>query len=184
MDILIIYGSLEGQTRKISERIAALLQNKGHQATALSSEHLPADFQVETFDAVIIGGPVHMGKYPSHLRKFVTRSRNWLNEMPTAFFTVCMAINSEHTKSREQAIHYGKSFLKQTGWQPALTETFAGAVKYTQYGVITRYIMQMISKREGGSTDTTRDHEYTDWEKVSRFAEEFLSTVLVPEAIE
>jgi menaquinone-dependent protoporphyrinogen oxidase len=34
--------------------------------------------------------------------------------------------------------------------------------------------MKQISKKEGGSTDTSRDHEYTDWKSVERFAENFL----------
>ena len=30
--------------------------------------------------------------------------------------------------------------------------------------------MKEISKREGGSVDTSRDHEYNDWSGVERFA--------------
>jgi menaquinone-dependent protoporphyrinogen oxidase len=37
--------------------------------------------------------------------------------------------------------------------------------------------MKWISKREGGSTDTSRDHEYTDWVSVERFAEEFIAGI-------
>lgn len=173
MHILIIYGSLEGQTKKISEHIADALNSKGHQTTILSARQLASDFSLDHFDAAIIGGPIHMGKYPKHILTFVTRHRDRLNKMPSAFFTVCMAINSTQAKSREQAIRYGENFLKQTAWQPGLNETFAGAVKYTQYDFITRFIMKMISKREGGSIDTTRDHEYTDWDRVAHFADEF-----------
>jgi menaquinone-dependent protoporphyrinogen oxidase len=183
MNILIVYGSLEGQTQKISEYIANILQNKGHQITTLSNKHLPADFQVDDYDAVIIGGAIHMGRFPNHIKKFIITHRDWLNETPGAFFTVCMGIHSKQPESREQAIHYGDDFLRQTGWYPALTETFAGAVKYTQYGFITRYIMKKITAREGGSTDTSRDHEYTDWNKVAGFTEEFMSKVLEQEAI-
>jgi len=50
-------------------------------------------------------------------------------------------------------------------------------VKYTPYGLITRFIMKMISKREGASTDTTRDHEYTDWDRVAHFAEKIDSVI-------
>ena len=58
-----------------------------------------------------------------------------------------------------------------------MTATFAGAIKYTQYGFITRWIMRRIAKKEGGDTDTSRDHEYTDWVQVTRFAEKFLKKV-------
>ena len=174
MNIVIIYGTLEGQTKKISERIAAIIDNKEHQVTTLSGEQLPSDFSVEQYDAAIIGGSIHMGKYPECIKKFVTTHNGWLNNTPSAFFTVCMAVNSQHAQSREEAMRYGENFVAQTGWQPALTGTFAGAVKYTKYNIVTRFIMKLISKREGGSTDTSHDHEYTDWQSVEQFAETFL----------
>ena len=177
MDIVIIYGSLEGQTKKIVERIAAILHDKGHEVTSLSSEQLPSDLPLNDFDAAIIGGPIPMGKFPKQLSSFVSAQKDWLNKIPSAFFTVCMAINSKLPKSREQALQYGENFLRQSCWQPTLTEVFAGAVKYTQYDFITRFIMKMISKREGGSTDTSRDHEYTDWNKVTQFAEAFIAVI-------
>lgn len=174
MNILILYGTLEGQTAKISERIAEVIRNKGYQVTAQLGEKLPGNFKVDKFDAVIIGGSIHMGRYPGYLKKFVSSHSDWLNNVPSAFFTVCMAVNSQQEKSREEGNHYGEDFLKQVNWQPKLIETFAGAVKYTQYNFVTRFIMKLISKKEGGSTDTSVDHEYTDWESVVRFTEKFL----------
>ena len=177
MNILIIYGSLEGQTEKISGYIADIIRNKGNKVTTLSAEQLPSDFSPDNYDAAIIAGSIHMGKYPDYIKKFVTSHSGWLNTTPSAFFTVCMAVNSKHAQSREEAMRYGAKFFVQTGWQPDLIETFAGAVKYTKYNFVTRFIMKLISKREGGSTDTSHDHEYTDWESVKRFAEKFLLVI-------
>ena len=53
----------------------------------------------------------------------------------------------------------------------ALTASLAGRLAYTQYGFVKRWIMWGIARREGGSTDTTRDHDYTDWREVARFAD-------------
>lgn len=177
MNILILYGTLEGQTAKIAERMADVIRNKGHQVTTQLGEQLPANFVVEKYDAVVIGGSIHMSKYPGYLKKFITSHSYWLKNVPSAFFTVCMAVNSQHAKSREEAKQYGEEFFKEVSWQPKIIATFAGAVKYTQYNFITRFIMKMISKREGGSTDTSVDHEYTDWEAVVRFTEKFLEEV-------
>lgn len=177
MDILILYGSVEGQTKKISERLAGIIRDKKHQVTTQSGEHLPASFPLDRYDAVIIGGSIHIGKYPAYINKFVGSHRDWLNSIPSALFTVCMAVNSENAKSREEAAHYGDKLTAQTGWTPKLTQTFAGAVKYTQYNFVIRIMMKMITKREGGSTDTSRDHEYTDWTSVERFAEDFIGVI-------
>ena len=34
--------------------------------------------------------------------------------------------------------------------------------------------MRRISKKLGRATDTSRDHEYTDWQAVNQFTEAFL----------
>ena len=47
---------------------------------------------------------------------------------------------------------------------------FAGALVYTQYGWFKRRVMRVIARREGGDTDMTHDHEYTDWQAVEQFA--------------
>jgi len=177
MHILVLYGSLEGQTEKISQRIADVIRDRGQQATALSAKHLPDDFSLDNYNAIIIGGSIHMNKYPGFVKTFVNKHHDRLNKLASAFFTVCMAINSQQEKSRQQAEQYAEHFLAQTGWQPRLNTIFAGAVKYTQYNFFTRYIMKMISKHEGGNTDTSRDHEYTDWEDVKRFTETFIDEI-------
>ena len=177
MNILILYGSLEGQTAKIAARMAEVIRDKGYQVTTLTGDDLPDDFNLDEFDAAIIGGPIHMGNYPRYLQKFVKQYHDRLNNLPSAFFTVCMAINSQKAESRQEAASYGEKFVNNTGWQPALTATFAGAVKYTQYNFVTRFIMKLISRHEGGSTDTAHDHEYTDWDKVASFTEEFVAKI-------
>jgi menaquinone-dependent protoporphyrinogen oxidase len=177
MHILLVYGTKEGQTATIAERIAQIIRNRGHEVTACSVKDIPAGFTFDSFDAAMVGGSIHMGAYPAQLRSFVTHHRDWLNTVPSGFFTVCMAIHSKNAAEREAAKAYGNRFADATQWHPQLIETFAGAVKYTQYNFITRYIMKMITKREGGSTDTARDHEYTDWDAVARFTHQFLETI-------
>lgn len=174
MDILVLYATLEGQTRKIAERITEILRNKGKQVTIYSVEQLPDNFQLESYDTAIIGGSIHMEHYPKYLEKFIKQHKDWLNNNPAALFTVCMAINSQRPQSRQQAANYEQKFIKETEWHPTQTVTFAGAVKYTQYGFVTRFIMKQIAKREGGKTDTSQDYEYTDWEAVARFTDQFI----------
>ena len=168
MNILIVYASKEGQTAAIAQFIADAIRRHGHQATVLSGNHLPEDFSTAAFDAA-------MGVFPGYLQTFITTHRDWLNQVPSALFTVCMAIHSKNDKEQETARAFGPGLAGKTHWQPGLLETFAGAIKYTQYGFITRWIMRHIAKKEGGDTDTSRDHEYTDWDAVTQFSEQFLS---------
>jgi menaquinone-dependent protoporphyrinogen oxidase len=75
-----------------------------------------------------------------------------------------------------------ENFEQQTGWRPVQIGLFSGALLYRQYGFLKRLMMKRIVSSKPGnlSTDTSRDHEYTEWDAVERFAEDFLNR-LVPE---
>jgi len=64
-------------------------------------------------------------------------------------------------------------FRAETGWYPPLAEGIAGAIAYTRYNPFVRWQMRRICAKVGGPTDTSRDHELTDWTQVQRFAEAF-----------
>ncbi len=65
---------------------------------------------------------------------------------------------------------------------PSQVGLLGGALLYRKYGFVKRLMMKkIVSDKPGGlSTDTSRDHIYTDWDDVTRFAEAFLER-LVPE---
>ena len=63
-----------------------------------------------------------------------------------------------------------QQFIDATGLDPEMVGLFAGALAYTRYGWLKRAVMKRIVASEGGNTDTSRDHEYTDWDAVDDFA--------------
>ena len=83
--------------------------------------------------------------------------------------------------SRAVARQYIESFVRETGWEPLMTESIAGAMEYTKYSPITRWIIKRISQKEGGPADATRDYEYTNWSQVGRFADRYIGMVTAPE---
>ena len=48
----------------------------------------------------------------------------------------------------------------------------------------TRRVMRWISRREGRDTDTSHDHEYTNWDAVARFADEFARVLVTRTALD
>jgi len=90
--------------------------------------------------------------------------------LPSAFFSVSLTASVEDDAERAVAEAVIEEFLADTGWHPNLTATVPGAVQYSKYGPIKRFVMKRISKNAGKETDTSRDHEYTDWEDVEDFA--------------
>lgn len=172
MKLLILYGTTEGQTRKIAHFMEAILQNAGHQVTvADSSAEPPAP---EGYDAIMVGGSIHMQKYQSAIKHYIKKHVAELSQMPGAFFSVSLAVASDMDDEHLEVQKITADFLEQTGWKPLMTSQIAGALKYTEYDYFKRLIMKMISKKEGGATDTSQDYEYTDWDEVTKFVNEFL----------
>jgi menaquinone-dependent protoporphyrinogen oxidase len=97
--------------------------------------------------------------------------------MPSAFFSVSLAAASGLEDEQLEVQKITTDFLEQTGWKPLITSQVAGALKYTEYDYLKRLIMKLISKKEGGATDTSQDYEYTDWDEVTKFTNEFSNKI-------
>ena len=169
--ILIGYGTTEGQTARIAEYIADVIRGQGHEAQVLDLKR-SKDVPLDRTDAVVIGGSIHMGKHEDSVGDFVRKNRGALERLPSAFFSVSLAAHGD----MENARAYVENFEQQTGWRPTQVGYFGGALLYRQYGLIKRLMMKKIVRDKPGnlSLDTSRDHEYTEWDDVRRFAEDFL----------
>ena len=170
--ILLLYASVEGQTTLIAERIAKVLREKAHSVEMLPADSDPSRLDPAAYDGVIIGASIHYGHHPAYLRKLVLRQRSALAARPNAFFSVSLSAGGPRPKLAA-AQRYIDKFLRNTGWQPQLIASFAGAVKYSVYGPIKRRVMIVFVGLGGGETDTSRDYEYTDWAAVERFAQDY-----------
>ena len=63
------------------------------------------------------------------------------------------------------------AFLGDTGWHPCRTSAVAGALVYSKYNFVVRYIMKRIARQAGGDTDTSKDYVYTDWKRLDEFVD-------------
>jgi menaquinone-dependent protoporphyrinogen oxidase len=88
-----------------------------------------------------------------------------------------MAVASNIPEEHEEAEKISKDFLEQTGWQTSTVWQIAGALRYTQYDYFKKLIMRIIAKKQGGATDTGKDHEYTDWEKTKKTILGFINDI-------
>jgi menaquinone-dependent protoporphyrinogen oxidase len=174
--ILIAYGTTEGQTARIADHLADVIRSRGLEAAALDLKR-SQDISFDRYDAVIVGGSIHMGKHQEGVVEFVRKYRTDLERLPSAFFSVSLAASGDLPNAEA----YVENFVQQTGWRPTKVGLFSGALLYRQYGFLKRFMMKRIVRgKPGMSPDTSRDHLYTDWDQVTRFAEDFAER-LVPE---
>jgi menaquinone-dependent protoporphyrinogen oxidase len=173
---LVLFGTGEGQTRTVAERIEATLTARGHEVETVDVDERPA-FDVETFDAVLVGSSIHVGKHHAGIDEFVGTNREALNARPTAFFQVSLSSAVDDPDRRAEAARYVDDLLEESDWRPDRIGLFGGALRYSKYGFLKRLLLKRIARDATGDIDTSQDYEYTDWTEVEAFAEDFAAFV-------
>jgi menaquinone-dependent protoporphyrinogen oxidase len=187
----IFYATREGQTRRIAEYVATRLRTTGLEThvtnVAEGTESHPGGYA-----AVVLAASVHAGKHEPEMRRFVKQHLAELDALPSAFLSVTLSeagAERPTAKPEERARFVADvqkvldEFSKETGWHPKHFKPVAGALLYTKYNFLVRFIMKRIARKAGGDTDTSRDYEYTDWAALDRFADELSQEISQRDAI-
>jgi menaquinone-dependent protoporphyrinogen oxidase len=179
MKTAIFFASREGQTRRIAQRIAADLQAAGATVDMFDLATAPT-VVLSDYASACVASSVHIGRHERAAVEFVKRQRAELERMSAVFVSVSLSeagaedVQRSESERRQSAADVQRmidGFVKETGWHPARVFPVAGALAYTRYNVLLRFVMKRIARKAGGPTDTTRDHELTDWAAVDRFAQ-------------
>jgi menaquinone-dependent protoporphyrinogen oxidase len=180
MKAAILFATREGQTRRIAERIAGDLRERGVAADAIDLA-TARRIILSDYALVCVASSVHLGKHERVALEFARHHRAELERLSAVFVSVSLSeagvedLRRAEEERRESAAEVERmiaGFVKETGWHPARVFPVAGALAYTRYNILLRFVMKRIAKKAGGPTDTTRDHELTDWAAVDRFARE------------
>jgi|MudIll2142460700_1097286.scaffolds.fasta_scaffold01616_11 menaquinone-dependent protoporphyrinogen oxidase len=177
--VLVIYASHYGQTRAIAMRIAERLRERGAQTDVLDARYAQQLPGPDGYDAVVIGSRVEVGRHASSVVEYIREHREDLEHVPTGFFSVSMAAASSTAGSDPSG--YLAGLFEKLDWKPACAAAFAGGLPYRKYKWFTRFVMKRISKAAGHTTDTSRNHDLTDWDAVREFADEVAG--LLPERV-
>jgi menaquinone-dependent protoporphyrinogen oxidase len=173
--ILVVYGTSYGQTRRIAQRIAERLVSHGLSLTVRQGDELTGREPLDEYDGFVVGASVIGGKHQPYIGAFIRRNATRLNSVPSAFFSVSGSAASPLSEKRAAVKKLVEEFLTATSWRPVQVATFGGMMAYTQYGFILRWFTKLVAMRSGGPTDTSRDHDFTDWAEVDRFAEKLVA---------
>jgi menaquinone-dependent protoporphyrinogen oxidase len=179
--IAVLYATREGHTARIAARVARDLRAHGGSVTLHNLRD--SDVVLAGVAGVVLAASVHLGRHEREMVRFVRRNREHLAKLPTLFLSVSMSeapvedpARPESVRARfaEQVRLIGEHFFKQTGFRPTRFVPVAGRIAYRQYNFLVRAVMKKIAAAEGNSTDTTRDHEYTNWAALDAAVESFI----------
>lgn len=167
--ILLVYSTVDGQTREICRRLAKQLIDSGNAVTLADVAELdPATLGDQ--DKIVVGASIRYGKYRPKLIQFVRGQADALEALPSAFFTVNL-VARKPGRDTPDTNPYVKKLLKETSWRPNEIAVFAGRIDYPRYSWRDRQIIRLIMWLTGGPTDPKTTAEFTDWEKVKAFGD-------------
>ena len=178
----VLYATREGHTRRIAEHVAADLRVRGLHPEVENLRERAAAINLRDYSGVILAASVHVGEHESEMVKFVKAHRVELEAIPAAFLSITLSEAGAERVDATPLEHAGfvadvekmiGKFFEETGWHAQRVKPVAGALLYTRYNVLLRFLMKRIARKSGGSTDTSRDHIYTDWQALDQFVDEF-----------
>ena len=179
MNILVVYGTTEGQTRKIGEFVSDRIRTHARHSVKMldATSNDAREMKLRGFDAVIVAASLHAGLYQAAVEDFVRSRHETLNGMRTMFLSVSLSAASrdpDDLKGLEASLD---RFLTATTWKPGEVHHVIGAFRYTQYDFFKRWGMKLIAYQKGVSTDSNRDLELTDWAEVASITDGFVTAV-------
>jgi menaquinone-dependent protoporphyrinogen oxidase len=125
---------------------------------------------ISSYQGVIIGSPIYMGKWMSEAVDFVKENRDILRRVPVAYFLVGMTL-ARHPEKRAEALSYMDLTLKAVPEiKPVDIGTFAGALNYHNLSWINKKILKSKGSPEG---------DFRDWNAIRAWAREPVCAELV-----
>ncbi|QFU20438.1 menaquinone-dependent protoporphyrinogen IX dehydrogenase [Shewanella eurypsychrophilus] len=168
---LIIYSTVDGQTKAICELVKGVNEAAGDSVTLVSLEQAQG-LNLSSFDKILIGASIRYGKHRPELYQYINRHQAVLNTKKNAFFTVNVVARKPE-KNTPETNPYMKKFLALSLWKPQQLGVFAGKIDYPKYRFFDKTMIRFIMWMTKGPTDTSGTYEFTDWQQVEEFAKAF-----------
>ena len=174
----VFYATREGQARRVAERVAAGLQERGLDVDLFDVRTLHNSPSWPAYRAIFVVASVHLGRHEREMRRFVTQYHGELEGAGASLLSLSLSQAGAQDEAappdrRRQASADVRrmidAFVADTGWTPVHTLPVAGALAYSKYNFLVKLVMKQIARHNGASTDTSRDWEFTDWQAIDGF---------------
>jgi menaquinone-dependent protoporphyrinogen oxidase len=184
--VLVLYATREGQSKRVAQRISGALDARGVPSGVEDLDAHPHRVDPNQFTAVVLVGSVHFGRHAPSLRSYILANRTALDAVPTTLVSISMseaiahyteATREQRVAARARAHEVVDAFCAETRFRPAHIQLLGGGLPYTKLGFVTRHLVRLAAARQGGPTDTSRDHDLTAWSVIDSIADQVARAV-------
>ncbi|WP_306112846.1 MULTISPECIES: flavodoxin domain-containing protein [unclassified Roseovarius] len=173
MRILIIFGTVEGQTAKIARFLADEARGAGHDVDLIDTADKSASISAADADKVILAASVHERKHPKWFEMCLAAEGDKLAARDTMLLSVSLMAAFPDTRSEAQ--EFVEEMKMRTGFEPATEMLVAGAVRMSSYDYFSTQVLRHVVLRGGKYDLAEGDHEFTDWEGLKTALSAFLA---------
>ncbi|WP_299652334.1 flavodoxin domain-containing protein [uncultured Tateyamaria sp.] len=173
MRTLIVYGTVEGQTRKIADAVKAHLQEAGEEVVLVDTSERTGTMSFDGVDRVILAASVHERRHPKPFEVFVASSRDDLSRRPMLFLSV--SLKAAFADGREEAQEYVDEMKLRTGLNPTMELLVPGAIRSESYDFYAAQVLRHVVLAGQDVDPSARDHEFTDWDALKAAVTRFLT---------
>ncbi len=166
--VLVTYASKYGSTGGVADAIGKELCSQGAAADVVFIKNA---MNVGSYQGVVIGSAIYMGKWMSEATDFVKKNRDALSRVPVAYFLACMTLSQPTEKKQAEVLTYMDPILKAVPEiRPVGIGTFAGALDYNNLSFLNKTILKSKGTPEG---------DFRDWNAIRAWAREPVYAKLV-----
>lgn len=173
MNILILFATCEGQTRKIAEFVQKEAVSHGHQPRLVDLSEQAVSVSFEDVDSVVLAAPVHERRHPKPFETFVAQSRDQLAGCRTLLLSV--GLNVAFPDVSAEAQEYVTEMIMRTGFTPDQVALVAGAVRNQNYDYLDQLVMRLVILRDQDFDPRDGDREFTDWDALAATLSDFFA---------
>ena len=182
MRTAVFYATREGQSEHVAQRVASDLRSHRIEADVVNVKDIRGRIDWDAYDAAFVIASVHAGHHEKEMIEFVKRSKPELERLQASFLSLTLsqagAELDTNTPAQREAAHADAlrmvaDFANETGWRFEHSLTVAGALVYSKYNFLVKWIMKLIAHKAGFDGPTSRDYEFTNWPAVDEFVREF-----------
>lgn len=155
--ILVAYASPRGSTAEIAQAVRKELKAAGYM---VDIGEMKAVLSLEGYVAVVIGGPLYVGKLVGEMRAFLKHHQNALLKVPVAAFCVGIAPVSKNPEEKDTAMATFHAAVSPVN--PVDEVLFAGKVDPGKLPFAQKWMWKKVQGPTG---------DFRDWDAIGAWAQ-------------
>ncbi len=156
--ILVTYGTMSGSTAEVAQAVADEIKKEGIEVDVEQVENLK---DLQGYDGVILGSAVRMFHILPKTRRFLRKHKRALQEIPVAYFLVCLTMSEDKPENIEQATKFAQPMISTK--EPVSLGLFGGCINHEKMTDIFSLPMKQMP-----------EEDHRDWEMIRAWARDLV----------